>query len=395
MSLSFSVGRLPRLVFGEGCFELVPALAGEFGKNCLVVTGSSFFDDSDWKTVLAREFASLGMDWKQVRAVGEPAPETVNQIVAASRSGGNPPDVVVGIGGGSAIDLGKAISAMLPVGKSVEAFLEIEGGGREHPGTKVPFLAVPTTAGTGSEATKNAVLGVPGRGGFKASLRHENFVPDVAVVDPSFLRSCPRPVLVACGMDALTQLIESYVSTRSSPFTDALSVEGMQRMGRSLRDLCADSQRSQAARDDVALAAYLSGAALASAGLGVVHGIAPILGAWFGISHGTACGTLLASATEENIQCLRAQGELGALALDKYTQAARCLLPQEVAPEQEMPDLLVEALGQWTVELGLPKLGELELTETDLPSISGASGLKANPCRLDPTQITRLLRRRL
>ena len=225
LGAGFVFMRVPVIHFGAGKLAMLPKLASRYGDSVLLVTGSASFARSVHCSSLMRGLADAGIRLAVEAVSGEPSPAFVDDVVARHRA--KLPACVIAIGGGSAIDAGKAISAMLAQEGSVRDFLEgMET--RTHDGRKVPFIAVPTSSGTGAEATKNAVLSEVGPGGFKRSLRHDNFVPDIALVDPALTLSCPAPVTSACGLDALTQLLEAYVSTQASPMTDALALSGLQ-----------------------------------------------------------------------------------------------------------------------------------------------------------------------
>ena len=212
-------------------------------------------------------------------------------------------DAVIGIGGGSALDAAKAIAGLLKPGNSVMDHLEGVGPELPYRGPATPFIAVPTTAGTGSEATKNAVLSLAGQ--FKKSFRDDQLVAEWAIVDPDLLATCPPHLIAADGMDAFTQLLESFVSTRANPMTDALARSGIMAVKDSLLSLY--REQSATAREKMAYASLLSGICLAQTGLGSVHGLAAPLGAFFPIPHGVACGTLVATATAVNIAAMKAR----------------------------------------------------------------------------------------
>jgi alcohol dehydrogenase class IV len=328
-----------------------------------------------------------------VFADGEPTPEVVDEAVDAHRGDGVA--VVVAVGGGSVIDAGKAISAMLGVKGSVADYIEGVGNPSLHPGTKAPLVAVPTTAGTGAEATKNAVLKKAGAGGFKRSLRHDNFIPDIALVDPELAVSCPPGVTAACGMDALTQLLESFVSPGASQLTDALAREGLSSIARSLIPAATDRGGDVAARSGMAYAALLSGITLANAGLGVVHGIAHEIGAEFEVPHGVACGAVLAEATAATIRRIEIERGGGDRALVKYAEAGEILAGSKAGDVMTGCAMLIDILCNWTEMLMIPRLAGFGVTETDAEALSKRSSNKSNPIDLTPDEINRIIRNRL
>jgi alcohol dehydrogenase class IV len=258
----------------------------------------------------------------------------------------------------------------------------------------VPCIAVPTTAGTGAEATKNAVLSRVGASGFKKSLRHDHYVPDIAVVDPLLHRSCPPEVTAASGLDAVTQLLEGFVSTEANPVTDALARVGLQSAGRWLT-IAVERGDDVEARSGMALAAYLSGVVLANAGLGIIHGLASPLGAKYPIAHGVVCGTLSASATEVVMERLREQGsEAAEGALTRYAEAGALLGGRERGSVPANCGALLDTLRSWISRFGIPSLGELGVEESELGDIVASSGLKNTPVRLGAADIRRILTRR-
>jgi alcohol dehydrogenase len=222
---SFSISRLPRIIYGSGRIDEVPALAANYGRTALLVTGKHSFCSTPRWQAFTQTLESRGINWLHFTVSGEPSPTLVDQAV--SRFRGESVDVVIAIGGGSVLDAAKAIAGLLPHGNSVMDHLEGVGKNVPYHGPSTPFIAIPTTAGTGSEATKNSVLSVQGPDGFKKSFRDECLIPEYAVIDPDLLASCPRELVAADGMDAFTQLLESYVSLKANPFIDALAWSGM------------------------------------------------------------------------------------------------------------------------------------------------------------------------
>jgi alcohol dehydrogenase class IV len=296
--------------------------------------------------------------------------------------------VVVAIGGGSVLDAGKAIAAMLPLNESVKDYLEGVGT-KAHPGVKIPFIAVPTTAGTGSEATKNAVLSETGENGYKKSLRHNNFVPDVAIIDPKLTLGCPPAITAASGMDAFTQLLESYLSTAANPITDALAYEGLKYISASLVPAYKDGPNLQA-RTAMALAAYLSGITLANAGLGLVHGFASSVGGYFNVSHGVICSTLMASANTITVQKLRTEKNNTA-ALAKYTATGKLFAGTDNRSDDYYIDFLLAHIGHLTRELKIPGLKQSGIASTDFKKIIQASDNKNNPAILNHEEMEEVL----
>ena len=274
----------------------------------------------------------------------------------------------------------------------------LEGVGPELPyqGPATPFIAVPTTAGTGSEATKNAVLSIHGDGGFKKSFRDEQLVAAYALIDPDLLATCPPGVIAANGMDAFTQLLESYVSSRAAPFTDSLAWGGMKAARDGLPTLYVNATDATA-REKMAYAAMISGITLAQVGLGSVHGLAAPLGAFFPIPHGVACGTLVATATQINIEALRGRAPSHP-ALDKYAQVGRLLAQRgDLAPD-DARGALIDILFDWTRTLQLPTLDHYGVRPSDIPRIvanSRGSSMKTNPILLDDTEIAAIVTARL
>lgn len=389
-SVKFSFARIPPIRFGEGTLSCLPEKVRLFGTQCLLVTGSASLQTSGRLDRVLKLLKKAHIAVYPVSIAGEPSPEFVDSTVNEYKGRGI--EVVVSIGGGSVIDAGKAISAMLPTGNSVTDYLEVVGT-KTHDGCKVPFIALPTTAGTGSEATKNAVLSRTGKEGFKRSLRHDNFVPDIAIIDPELAVGTPREITASTGLDALTQLVESFVSTEASPMTDALAWSGLEKFKASFMPLCNGARDESSHRASMAYAALMSGITLANAGLGVVHGIASPLGSLFGIPHGIACGTMLATAVKATIQKLVAEG--GDFSLKKYARIGALFTGCEVRETGRACERLVELLAQWTEQLNMPRLSSYGVQREDFPAIIEQSGNKNNPAKLTHEEIAAMLAQRL
>ena len=393
---AFQVARLPEIRFGNGAIEQLPQILARFGERVLLVTGRASLQATPRWQPLLNGLQDAGLGVRQVTVAEEPSPELVDRAVAAHRDAAI--DVVAGIGGGSVLDAAKAIAGLLRPGNSVLDHLEGVGRGIPYAGPAVPFVAVPTTAGTGSEATKNAVLSRLGPDGFKKSFRDDRLVAAVALVDPSLLDSCPKDLIAANGMDAFTQLLESYASQRASPFTDALASSGMQ----AFRDgfwqaWTTGDPLAQQGYQNIAYASLCSGITLAQCGLGSVHGLASPLGAFFPIPHGVVCGTLVAAATRVNLRALR-EREPQNPSLRKYAEAGILLSGRMFNSETAAQDGLVELLEQWTARLALPRLGEFGVTEGDIPRVVAncrGGSMQTNPLVLSDAELTGLVRSRL
>jgi alcohol dehydrogenase class IV len=392
----FSISRLPRICYGSGRLNEVSALAVAYGHTALLVTGrQSFCTTPRWQT-FTQSLETRGMRWLHFTVSGEPSPTLVDQAVSQFR--GEAVNVVIAIGGGSVLDAAKAIAGLLPHGNSVMDHLEGVARNIPYHGPSVPFIAVPTTAGTGSEATKNSVLTVPGRDGFKKSFRDECLIPEYAVIDPDLLASCPRELVAADGMDAFTQLLESYVSIKSNPFTDVLAWSGILAVKEGL--FAAWEGKEPAAshgRGAMAYAALISGITLAQVGLGSVHGLASPLGAYFPIPHGVVCGTLVSAATEVNTKAMQ-EREPDNKALAKYAQVGRLLTDQAEMDDVTARLSLTALLTEWSERLQLPRLNTFGITLVDFPLIvanSRGSSMQTNPIELTDSEINAILVQRL
>ena len=285
----FNLPGLPKIYFGAGTFSGLPEIICSYGSHALIFIGGESLVKSGRWNVLAKQLNQTGLQYKAVSVRGEPTTKAIDAIAKEYRK--TPVNVVAAIGGGSVIDCGKAVAAMLAMDGTVCDYLE--GVGTKKPSdAKVPFIAVPTTAGTGSEATKNAVV-CNRKEGYKKSLRHDAYMPDVAVVDPELTLTMPRLITIACGLDAVSQLIESYTSTKADVSTDSLVLKALSFTSESLLPLSLDHGNDISLRSKMSYAALVSGITLSRAGLGAVHGIAGPLGGLFPVPHGVACGKLL------------------------------------------------------------------------------------------------------
>jgi alcohol dehydrogenase len=396
---AFGLGRLPRITFGAGAFGKVPGIVAGHGSRAFLVTGGRSFNGSPRRAELEAGLAEAGVTLVGSTTVsGEPGPADVESPVAEHRGQGV--QVVIGIGGGAALDTAKAIAGLLPVETELMDHLEGVGRGVPYPGGALPVVAVPTTAGTGSEATRNAVITERGPDGYKRSFRDESMVPADAVVDPDLLATAPRSLIAANGLDALTQLLEAMTSQRATPFTDALARDGLAAVRRGLLAWHAEPNGpdAPAARSQMAYAALLSGVCLANAGLGAVHGLASPLGAQLPIPHGMACGAVLWQTIRANITALTERAP-DSPALSKYAEAGRILadVPRSIR-DGAAHVALVDTLHDMVKALDVPSLSAFEMTPEHIPLVvadSPGSSMRTNPVALTDAELTGILEQAL
>ncbi len=380
--MRFEFATAQRIVFGPGTINEAGRLAAELGRRAIVATGV----DTGRAAPLLQRLREAGVSTIIFSVACEPDLETVRRGAALGRS--EHCDLVAGIGGGSVLDAGKAIAAMMTNEGDLLDYLEIIGRGQTPANRSAPFLAIPTTAGTGSEATRNAVLASPEHR-VKVSLRSPFLLPSIALVDPELTRDLPPALTASTGLDALTQLIEPYVCARANPMTDAICEEGLRRAARSLRAAFANG-RGASAREDMALASLFGGMALANAGLGAVHGLAGPIGGMFPAPHGAVCAALLPGVMQANLRALRLR-QPNSPALARYQSVARLLTGQPQAGADDgvawvralVADLAVCGLGRY----GIKKENSAEL----VAKAAQASSMKANPILLTPSELGALL----
>jgi alcohol dehydrogenase class IV len=374
--MRFEFATAGRVLVGAGRAAELPGVLSGLGSRVLVCTGK---DPARHAGLLE----GLGMPVAVLPVAAEPTVELARAGVAAAREHGA--DVVVAIGGGSVIDTGKAVAALLGNGGDPLDYLEVIGSGRPITRAAAPCVAVPTTAGTGAEVTANAVLASPAHH-VKASLRSPLMIPRVALVDAELTVSCPPAVTAASGLDALTQCLEPFVSPRASPLTDGLAREGLRRAAAGLRAAYADGG-DLAARADMAVCALLGGMALANAKLGAVHGLAGVVGGTADVPHGLACAALLAPVIEANVRALPA----GHPALDRYAEAARLLTGQPAASIQDGVAWIRETL----VLLSVPGLAAFGLGSEQADEIAAkamtSSSMQGNPAALSRDDLRAVL----
>ncbi|MFW2369008.1 MAG: iron-containing alcohol dehydrogenase [Desulforhopalus sp.] len=386
----FGLKPIPQIIFGPGKLLELKNLIGRFGNNpLLVVGGRSFLNSAHYKAV-EEIFAGLGLKVPIVTIGREPSPTMIDELVADPIYSSI--DIVIAIGGGATLDAGKALSAMLTEKGEISRFLE--GIGTETPsGQKLPFIAVPTTSGTGSEVTSNAVISTIGAKGYKRSLRHDNYIPDLALVDPALTLSCSPKLTAACAMDCFTQLVEAYLSTNGSAVTDALALDGIHAVKRSLRKTYKDGN-DLPARCDLSYAALLSGIVLANAGLGTVHAFASTIGGLFPIPHGVVCGTLMAPANRVTLNHLTRNAP-NHPALSKYATLGRLFSDQADRADAWYRDYFIGELAQLTDDLNIAPLSSYDISIGDIDRIVEQTGNKYNPAQLSSEELSNILSARI
>jgi alcohol dehydrogenase class IV len=378
----FEFATAGRVMFGPGRAAELPGVVAGLGSRLLVCTGASPERHAGLLT-------DLGVPTAVFPVAGEPTVDLARAGFAAAREHGA--DVVAAIGGGSVIDAGKAVAMLLGNGGDPLDYLEVVGSGRQITEPAVPFVAVPTTAGTGAEVTANAVLAVPAHQ-VKASLRSALMIPRVALVDPLLTVSCPPSVTASSGLDALTQCLEPFVSVRASPLTDGLAREGLRRSGMGLRAAYADGGDLRA-RADMALCSLLGGMALANAKLGAVHGLAGVIGGTADVPHGMACAALLVPVIEANVRALRAgrPADPSLAPLDRYAEVARLLTGQPAATIEDGLAWIRETLAL----LAVPGLAAFGLGPGHADDVAAkamtSSSMQGNPVTLSHDELKAVL----
>lgn len=390
---SFSFAKVPPIYLGTGQIAQLPTLIQrQGGTRILLVIGARSLQVSGQLDRIQTLLAASDIQVQCVSCQGEPTTPWLDETCNCYR--GADIHVVVAIGGGSVVDAGKALSAMLPHNNSVFDHLEGVGKGLPHSGIKLPFIAVPTTSGTGGEVTKNAVISEVGEQGYKKSIRHENLVPDAVIIDGDLLVNCPRSVTAACGLDALTQLVEPYLSPTATPLTDAIAWSGLEAFQASFLSACGAGADNPQVREGMAYASLMSGIALANAGLGIVHGLASPLGGYFPIPHGVACGTVVAAALQTNWQALNTRVP-DSPAIAKMIRLGQLLSGETGHSDDWYGEACGKILNQWTLQLEIPRLGTYGLQAKDINRILDGTRNRNNPVPLSRDEIREILEQRL
>ncbi|MFN8488646.1 MAG: iron-containing alcohol dehydrogenase [Caldilineaceae bacterium] len=381
--MKFEFATATRIIFGEGTLREIGPLAAALGQRAFVVGGKTLERLASLLTLLQTQ----GLASTVFNVPGEPTVDLVLAGVQQARAAQC--DLVIGLGGGSVLDAGKAIAALLTNPGDPFDYLEVIGRGRALPSPSAPYIAIPTTAGTGAEVTRNAVLAAPAQK-VKVSLRSPYMLPRIALVDPTLTYDVPPAITASTGLDALTQCLEPYVSNQANPLTDALCREGMQRAARSLRRAFVNGQDA-AARADMAVASLCGGLALANAKLGAVHGFAAPLGGMFPAPHGAICARLLPLVMATNVQALQQRSPDSPL-LARYAEVAQLLTGQANAEAADG----VHWVRNLCTDLHIQPLAEFGVTEADIPDVVAkaqkASSMQGNPVVLTVEELTKILR---
>ena len=376
--MRFEFATAQRILFGQGAIADLPAIALVFGKRVMVVTGK----DRIRRAGLLADLEAKGLNCTIFGVPGEPTVDLVRTGATTYRTAAC--QLVISVGGGSAIDAGKAIAALASNPGDVLDYLEIVGKGAALPEAPVPFIAVPTTAGTGSEVTRNAVLASPEHR-VKASLRSPLMLPRVALVDPELTFGLPAALTANTALDALTQLIEPYVSIRANPITDALCLDGLRHAAR-----CLPLLGKPESRTGMSYASLLGGLALANAGLGVVHGFAAPLGGMFDAPHGADCAAVLPHGMRMNLAAL-SRRDPESPALDRYREIAAILTGNPKASAEDG----CRWVDQLVASLRIPRLATYGIQPSDIPLIveraARAGSMKANPITLTEEELSAVL----
>jgi alcohol dehydrogenase class IV len=384
--MRFEFATATRIIFGNGALNNIGPLAADLGTHALVVGGSTLERVKPLINLLDEQ----GIETTFYSVTGEPTTDIALDGVRQARTGGC--DMVIGMGGGSVLDTGKAIAALLTNEGNLFDYLEVIGQGKPLTQPAAPYIAIPTTAGTGAEVTRNAVLASPEHH-VKVSLRSPLMLPRIALIDPKLTYSMPQSVTATTGLDALSQCMEPYLSRKANPLTDALCREGMQRAARSLQQAY-HYGHDTAAREDMAIASLCGGLALANAGLGAIHGFAGPLGGMFPAPHGTICARLLPFVMEANVRALRERAPTSPTR-SRYDDVARIVTGNRDARAE---DGMVWAQNL-CADLNVPSLASFGLREADIPDVVAkakrASSMKGNPVNLTDEELTQILQQAL
>lgn len=380
--MRFEFATTGRIIFGPGTLLEIGDLAAMMGRRAFLITGNN----ADRAAPVIEHLKKQGVATSQFAIPAEPTTDLALAAVTSARR--EACEFVIGIGGGSVLDTGKVVAALLTNSGELMDYLEVVGRGQPLSQKPAAYIAIPTTAGTGAEVTRNAVLDSP-RHRVKVSMRSRFMLPDLALVDPELTYSMPPQLTAATGLDAFTQLLEAYVSPHANPMTDSVCREGLQRAARSLKKAYLDGNDSSA-RQDMCLASLFGGLALANAKLGAVHGFAGPLGGMYDAPHGALCAGLLPHVMEVNLKALKARAAQSP-AVTRYDEVARIITGKTTGLASDGIGWLQELCSQ----LQVPRLGEYGIKAADFSTIvaksKNASSMKGNPIALTETELLEIL----
>ena len=381
--MKFEFATASRIIFGQGTVKEVAPMASKMGNCALLVTGRNV----ERAEPLSGSLKNTGMKIVTFSVSHEPTIELTIEGVELARQ--NASDIVIGMGGGSVIDTAKAIAALLTNRGDITDYLEVIGRGKPLSCPSAPCIAIPTTAGTGAEVTKNAVL-TSQEHKVKVSLRSPTMLPDLAIVDPELTYSMPPSLTASTGLDALTQVLEPFVSVKSNPLTDTICIEGLKRAARSLHRAFKDGSDTRA-REDMAIVSLFGGLTLANSKLGAVHGIAGPMGGMFPVPHGVICARLLPFVVEVNVRALQRHNSQQYLL--RYDQVAQVLTGKSNAKAEEG----ISRIHDLCDSLDIPGLSDFGITEDHFPDLitssKKASSMKGNPVNLTDEELTEILQK--
>ena len=381
--MKFEFATASRIIFGQGTVKEVAPMASKMGNCALLVTGRNV----ERAGPLSGSLKNTGMKIVTFSVSDEPTIELTIEGVELARQ--NASDIVIGMGGGSVIDTAKAIAALLTNSGDITDYLEVIGRGKPLSRPSAPCIAIPTTAGTGAEVTKNAVL-TSQEHKVKVSLRSPTMLPDLAIVDPELTYSMPPSLTASTGLDALTQVLEPFVSVKSNPLTDIICIEGLKRAARSLHRAFKDGSDTKA-REDMAIVSLFGGLTLANSKLGAVHGIAGPIGGMFPVPHGVICARLLPFVVEVNVRSLQRHNSQQYLL--RYDQVAQVLTGKTNAKAEEGTARIHDLCDA----LDIPGLSDFGITEDHFPDLIAsskkASSMKGNPVSLTDEELTEILQK--
>lgn len=390
----FSISRIPTLDIGTGSMKKITKwILLNNSKKVLLITGNKSIENEYKLDQITQLIKKANASFERIICQKEPSVFFADEIIQKYHIKNF--DSVIAIGGGSVIDLGKVLSALLPQGNSVMDHIEIVGKGIPYNGLKLPFLVLPTTSGTGGEATKNAVLGkFEKKTGFKFSIRHEKLIPDSVIIDGNLLTSLPKEITISSGFDTLTQLIESFLSRSSNEFSDSIVWSGLKLFIPNFINACGKDSSNPAVRELIGYASFCSGVGLTNADLGIVHGIANHAGSRFSIPHGIVCSMLLSASQKINLKAIK-QRDPNNYSLKKMALIGNLFTPNEDMSEEDYIKVFIEKIDEWTNTLKVPFLSKYGVKDEDINDLILGSSNRKNPIKLYEDEIRNLLNLRL